>query len=87
MVRQMLTFSRKTEQEKKPLPLSSIVKETVKLVRATTPATISIRVNALSESGLILADPAQIQQVIMNLCTNAAHAMREKGRESGHRTE
>ena len=79
LVRQMLTFSRKAEQEKKPLSLSSIVKETVKLIRATTPTTISIKVNALSESGLILADPTQIQQVIMNLCTNAAHAMREKG--------
>ena len=79
LVRQMLTFSRKAEQEKKPLSLSSIVKETAKLIRATTPTTISIRVNVLDESGPILADPTQIQQVIMNLCTNAAHAMREKG--------
>jgi PAS domain S-box-containing protein len=78
LVRQMLTFSRKAEQEKKPLALSSIVKETVKLVRATTPSTIGIRVNASSEA-LILGDPTQIQQVLMNLCTNAAHAMREKG--------
>jgi PAS domain S-box-containing protein len=78
LVRQMLTFSRKTEQEKKPLALSSIVKETVKLIRATTPSTINIRVNAVSEV-LILGDPTQIQQVLMNLCTNAAHAMREKG--------
>ena len=57
LVRQMLTFSRKTEQEKKPLSLSSIVKETVKLVRATTPTTISIKVDTLSESGLILGRP------------------------------
>jgi PAS domain S-box-containing protein len=79
LVRQMLTYARKAEQEKQPLSLSGIVKETVKLVRATTPTTISIKVNALSESGLILADPTQMQQVIMNLCTNAAYAMREKG--------
>ena len=79
LVRQMLTFSRKAEQEKKPLALSSIVSETIKLVRATTPTTISIRVDTLSESGLILADPTQMQQVLMNLCTNAAYAMREKG--------
>ena len=79
LVRQMLTFSRKAEQEKKPLGLSGIVRETVKLIRATTPTTIGIRVNALSESGLILADPAQMQQVIMNLCTNAVYSMREKG--------
>jgi len=79
LVRQMLTFSRKTEQEKKPLRLSDIVKETARLLRATTPTTISIRVNVKSESGVILGDPVQIQQVLMNLCTNAAYAMREKG--------
>jgi CheY-like chemotaxis protein len=75
----MLTFSRKTEQEKKPLRVSSIVKETVRLIRATTPTTIGITVNTLSESDLILGDPTQIQQVLMNLCTNATYAMREKG--------
>lgn len=79
LVRQMLTFSRKTEQEKKPLQLSSIVKETVKLLRASTPSTISIRVDVQSESGLILGDPVQVQQVLMNLCSNAAYAMRENG--------
>jgi PAS domain S-box-containing protein len=79
LVKQMLTFSRKTEQEKKPLLLSSIVKETAKLLRASTPTTISIKVDVKSESGLVLADPVQIQQVLMNLCTNAAYAMREKG--------
>jgi len=79
LVRQMLTFSRKTEQEKKPLRVSSIVEESVKLIRATTPTTISIKVNTLSESGLILGDPTQIQQVLMNLCANASYAMREKG--------
>ncbi len=79
LVRQMLTFSRKAEQEKKPLSLSSIVKETARLVRATTPTTIGIRVDTVGESGLILADATQMQQVLMNLCTNAAYAMREKG--------
>ena len=79
LVQQMLTFSRKTEQEKKPLRVSSIVKETVKLIRATTPATISVKVNTMTESDLILGDPTQIQQVLMNLCTNAAYAMRENG--------
>jgi len=78
LVRQMLTFSRKTEQEKKPLAVSSIVKETVRLLRATTPSTISVTVNASTEA-LILADPTQIQQVLMNLCTNAVYAMQEKG--------
>ncbi len=78
LVRQMLAFARKVEQEKRPLPVSSIVKESVKLLRATTPSTINIRVNASNEA-LILGDPTQIQQVLMNLCTNAIHAMQEKG--------
>jgi CheY-like chemotaxis protein len=60
--------------------VNTIVKETVTLIRATTPTTISIRVaDTLSGSGLILGDPAQIQQVLMNLCTNASYAMRGKG--------
>jgi PAS domain S-box-containing protein len=79
LVRQMLTFSRRTEQERKPLQLSSIVKESVRLLRASIPTTISIRTSVKSESGVILGDPVQIQQVLMNLATNAAYAMREKG--------
>ena len=79
LVRQMLTFSRKTEQEKKPLLMSGIIKETVTLLRASTPSTIDIKVDVKDQSGMILADPTQMQQVLMNLCTNAAYAMREKG--------
>jgi two-component system, cell cycle sensor histidine kinase and response regulator CckA len=79
LVRQMLTFSRKTEQERKLLHLDDIVRETVKLIRASVPATIDIRVDVSDGSDLIFADPTQIQQVLMNLCTNAAYAMRESG--------
>jgi PAS domain S-box-containing protein len=79
LVKHMLTFSRQTEQEKKPLPLSSIVKETVKLLRASIPSTVTIKVGVKSESGYVLADPVQMQQVVMNLCANGAYAMREKG--------
>jgi len=79
LVRQMLTFSRSTSEEKKPLLLSSVVSETVTMLRATTPTTIRINVNIQSESGLIFADPTQIQQILLNLCTNATHAMRDKG--------
>jgi CheY-like chemotaxis protein/two-component sensor histidine kinase len=75
----MLPFSRKTEIEKKPLKLSSIMKETLKLLRASIPTTIRIEERIQEESDLILADPTQIQQVLMNLSTNAAYAMREKG--------
>ena len=79
LVMQILTFSRQTEQERVPLNLSSIVKEATKLLRSSLPATIEIRQNILTKSDTILADPTQIHQVLMNLCTNAYHAMREKG--------
>jgi len=79
LVRQLLAFSRRTEKEKKPLEVASILKETVKLLKATTPAFISIKTRIASDPGLILGDPTQIQQVLMNLCTNAVYAMREKG--------
>ena len=79
LVRQMLIFSRKSEQEKEPLRLGGLVKEATKLLRASIPSTISIRVKSGRTSDFILADPVQIQQVLMNLCTNAAYAMREKG--------
>jgi PAS domain S-box-containing protein len=79
LVRQMLTFSRQTEQEKKPLRLSSIVRESVKLLRASIPSTVNIKVSVKSESGVVLGDPTQISQVLMNLATNAAYAMRETG--------
>ncbi len=79
LVRQMLLFSRKSDEEKKPIRLSSIVRESVKLLRASIPSSITMKVDVAGESGFILADPVQVQQVFMNLCTNAAHAMREKG--------
>ncbi len=72
LVKQLLAFGRNTEQEKEPLQLSSAVHEVMKLLRASIPSTISIRVKVGSESGLVLADPTQMQQVLMNLYTNAA---------------
>jgi len=79
LIKRMLAFSRKTEQEKKPVLLSGIVTETVKFVRSSTPATISIRTGVKDGPGMVFADPVQIQQVVLNLCTNAVQAMREKG--------
>jgi nitrogen-specific signal transduction histidine kinase/CheY-like chemotaxis protein len=79
LVEQILTFSRQTDQERRPLQIAPIVKEALKLLRASIPKTIEIRENIATESGMILADPTQIHQVLMNLCTNSAHAMREKG--------
>ncbi len=79
LVRQILTFSRKTEHEHKPLPLTPLVNETFNLLRASLPTTIEMRLNMETSSDVVLADPIQIQQILMNLCTNAGDAMRHTG--------
>jgi PAS domain S-box-containing protein len=79
LVKQILTFSRQMTPEKKPLSLHALAKESLKLLRATLPSTITIRSNIDNSCRPILADATQIHQVIMNLCTNASHAMQEKG--------
>jgi PAS domain S-box-containing protein len=79
LVKQILTFSRNSEQERIPMQISPIVKEAIKLLRSSLPTTIEIRQNIESDTGIMEADPTQIHQILMNLCTNAAHAMREEG--------
>jgi PAS domain S-box-containing protein len=83
LVRQILTFSRQTEQEKKPVHLIPLFKELARMLRATLPTTITLNINIDSslaeEDDMVLGDPTQIHQVLMNLCTNGAHAMRESG--------
>lgn len=79
LVAQILTFSRKTDQEIRPIDMGPLVKEALKMLRATLPSTIDINVNLDPDICAVLAEPTQIHQVIINLCTNAAHAMREKG--------
>jgi two-component system cell cycle sensor histidine kinase/response regulator CckA len=79
LVKQILTFSRQGEQEKQPLKLAPVVKEALGLLRASLPSTVDIRTNLRSNLGFVLADPIQMQQIVMNLCTNAAHAMRQTG--------
>jgi len=78
LVKQILAFSRQADQELKPIQIDLIVKEAVKLIRASLPSTIEIELNLASKSAT-LADPTQIHQVLMNLCTNAHHAMSENG--------
>ncbi|MEN8258705.1 MAG: PAS domain S-box protein [Thermodesulfobacteriota bacterium] len=78
LVEQILTFGRKSEQEKRPLHISTVIKEALKLLRSSLPATIEIQQNIRSNT-LVDADPIQIHQIIMNLCTNAYHAMRSQG--------
>jgi len=79
LVNQILTFSRQREQGKRPILIAPIVKESLKLLRASLPSTVEIRQNIEPGPGMVMADATQIHQVIMNLCTNAGHAMQEKG--------
>ncbi|MCP3872096.1 MAG: PAS domain S-box protein [Desulfobacteraceae bacterium] len=78
LVKQILTFSRKSDHEMQPLKIFMEVKEAVKLLRSSIPSTIEIKENITSKA-TVLADLTQIHQVVMNLCTNAYHAMRKKG--------
>jgi len=78
LVKQILTFSFQAEQERTPVKIHRVVTETLKLLRSSFPATIEIRTR-LTTTATVLADSTQIEQVIMNLCTNAYHAMREQG--------
>jgi PAS domain S-box-containing protein len=78
LVKQILTFGRQVEKEKHPLQVSLVVREAVKLLKSSIPATIQIRQDIRSEA-VVLADPTQIHQIVMNLCTNAYHAMQEGG--------
>ena len=78
VVKQILAFSRQRPQKKKPVRISPIIKESLKLLRSSIPTTIEIHQNISSESDIVRADPTQINQVLINLCTNAAHAMGEK---------
>jgi PAS domain S-box-containing protein len=79
LVKQILTFSCQGEEERKPVQVEMIVHECLRLVRASFPASIEIHCTMADQPGMVLADPTQIHQIIMNLCTNAGHAMREKG--------
>ena len=79
LVQQILTFSRQSCRERKPLKVQFLIKEALKLLRATIPSTIDIEYNVSEDCGSILGDPTQIHQVIMNLCTNAYHALQETG--------
>jgi PAS domain S-box-containing protein len=79
LIKRILTFSRQGDQTKRPLRLSDVVAETLKLLRASLPSTISIQMHLKEGSGVVLADHTQMEQVVMNLCTNAAYAMRRTG--------
>ena len=79
MVQQILRFSRRDSGNASPIEVGIIVKETLKLLKASIPSTIEIRQNIAPNCGSVLANPTQVHQVLMNLCTNAYQAMRETG--------
>jgi PAS domain S-box-containing protein len=79
LVKQILTLSCQGEKERQPVRLELITRECMKLLRASLPTTIDLHRHSADGLGLVLADPTQMHQVIMNLCTNAADAMRETG--------
>ena len=78
LVNQILVFSRKDKQERKPLQISVIAKEVLKMIRSSLPTTIEIRQDIKPGLSPVLSDPTQIHRVLMNLCTNAAYAMNDR---------
>ncbi len=78
LVKQILSFSRKSEKKQKVLKLGPLITETFTFLRSSLPTTIEMDLHLETNSDVIDADPSQIQQILMNLCTNATYAMRGK---------
>ncbi len=78
LIRQILLFSRQSDMELRPVVLRQAIEDVIQLVRASLPATIAIE-QYLGSEATVLADQVQLHQVIMNLCTNAGHAMKNSG--------
>jgi len=78
LVTQILAFSRQSTNQRRNLLIAPVVKESCRLLRASLPATIDMRVSVAENIGMIYADPGQIQQVVMHLCTNAAQALEQQ---------
>jgi PAS domain S-box-containing protein len=79
LVEQILTFGRRGEHSREAVYCQPAIRESLKLLRSTLPATIEIHTAIGNDAGPVYADPTHIHQIVMNLCTNAWHAMREKG--------
>lgn len=83
LVQQILAFSRQDDTESKPFRPANIVKEAIKMLRPTLPTTIEINQDIDTATGLVWADPTKLNQILMNLCTNAFHAMEDTGGKLG----
>ena len=79
LVQQILSFSRRSDRDRRAMDVVPVVKETLKFLRSTIPTTIEIQSNVPSSGCIIVGHPTDINQVLMNLGTNAAHAMRDTG--------
>ena len=79
LVKQILAFSRQTDEERMPVSVGMVVKEAIKFLRATIPTTIEIKSRIDKNSGAVLANSVELHQIIMNLCTNAVHAIGDRG--------
>jgi len=79
LVQQILTFSRQESQKPAPTNVGIIIKEALKLLRASIPSTIEIRQNIHQHCGAVMVNPTHVHQILINLCTNAYHAMRQTG--------
>jgi len=79
LVQQILAFSRQRPPERQPVRLHLLISDVLRMLRASLPSTIAIHPRLTSTVGAVMADPTQLQQVLMNLCTNAEYAMRDTG--------
>ena len=79
LIKRILTFSRPADPQRHPLKLGTLLKEVVKMLQATLPSSIVIQSHIRTEEDVVLADATEMHQVIMNLGTNAGHAMKSKG--------
>lgn len=79
MIRQLLSFSRKEESSRRPLRINGVINESLKLLRASMPANICIALELDREDCTVIGDATQLHQILLNLCTNAAHAMEKDG--------
>lgn len=79
LIKRILTFSRPKETERRPLKLSVVIQEAVKLLNATLPSSIKISVSIKTDNDVVMADATEMHQIIMNLGTNAGHAIKSNG--------
>jgi PAS domain S-box-containing protein len=79
LARHILTYSRTREEERKPLVMAPVVRENLNMLRASIPATIRIIEDIVDTTSTVFANAIQVQQVVTNLCTNAAYAMKDRG--------